>query len=159
MLLSEEEIRRLVARYLGEAGRARPDDELDWKSLSTASAVCQLAIALRDPRLYEEATALRRGGLNDLKRIDVDVAQRYLEFGDPETALAKLSEMAEAKRLQNLDLFAECYRRLGRRDEPVTMRDSCRNSGSGMGGSRGFGGGWRTSSGRGERRRDCRSRA
>jgi len=120
ILLSEEEIRRLVARYLGDAGPARPDDdELDWTSLSAASSVCQLAIALRDPRLYEEARSARRGGLNDLQRIDV--AQRYLEFGDPETALAKLSEMAEPKRLECLDLFAECFGRLGRRDEQVAI--------------------------------------
>lgn len=120
ILFSEAELRTLAAQSLDEARKARPEvNGRDWQALSGATTASQLAIALKDPGLYEEAITAVGGSLNDIQRIDV--AKRYLEFGDAETALARLSELADGGSTERLDLFAECYGRLGRVREQIAI--------------------------------------
>jgi len=123
ILFPEEKLRRMIAAYLAEARKyPREGDRLDHEALSASVNAMQIAVALRDPHLYEEGMVIVGGSLNDHQRIDV--ARKYLEFGDPEGALTKLSEMTKADGFDRLDLLAECYAKLGRVADQVGILES-----------------------------------
>src|SRR5881397_3358231 len=113
----------MFAGYLAEAGKhPREGNRPNHDALSASVNAMQIAVALRDPRLYEEATVAVGGSLNDHQRIDV--ARKYLEFGDPEGALAKLSEMSKVDGFDRLDLLEECYGKLGRVSDQIGILES-----------------------------------
>jgi hypothetical protein len=119
-LLSEHELRRLVAHFEDDARQARPGRKgFDFRALSAWSGIGLLALALRDPRLYERAAKMGRDNLNDLQL--VDVARRYLEFGDAETAVSRLQAMADRDNPERLDLLARSYDQLGKGDEQIEV--------------------------------------
>jgi len=123
ILFPEEKLRGMIGGYLAEARRQRREgDRLNHDALSASVNAMQIAVALRDPRLYEEATVTVGGSLNDHQRIDV--ARKYLEFGDPEGALAKLSEMSKVDGFDRLDLLEECYGKLGRVADQIGILES-----------------------------------
>lgn len=123
ILFSEEKLRSMFAGYL-EVAREHPreGDRLNRDALSASANAMQIAVALEDPRLYEEATVTVGGSPNDHQRIDV--ARRYLEFGDPEGALARLSEMTNTDGFDRLGLLAECYGKLGRVADQIGILES-----------------------------------
>lgn len=120
ILFSEEELRALVADALAHARRPQPaPGSRDDEAFSAWVSASQLALALRDPRLYEEAILVSGRGMNDVQRMDV--ARRYLEFGDPETAIARIQEASRPDDVDRLGLLADCYERLGRKEEQARV--------------------------------------
>lgn len=119
ILFSEAELRAMAAEYLAKAHRPAFGRRNDEESFTASVVASQLGVALRDPKLYEKATANRRGSLNDLQRLGV--TKRYLEFGDPEGALKHLSIMKEPNEPECLELAAECHAALGSIDEQVRV--------------------------------------
>jgi len=136
LLLSEEELRRLAQGFetrarpgpqarSDTAGGAEPGDDagagpqqrdpggraLDRDRSSACIHLSMVAEALEDPVLYERAITLLSGSVNELQM--VDVARHYLEYGQPDEAVARLEGIAGGRGTDALSLLAEAHGRLG----------------------------------------------
>ncbi len=132
--LSELELRRLAKMYEEEAvppparegparkGKGKPGDievsahwdgsDRDWEALGAASAMGQVAVALKDAALYEKSLRIRSPQLNTLQAMDV--AKQYVAFGPVEKAIPLLEFAGSDDRsLGQLDLLVEAYEKLG----------------------------------------------
>jgi len=118
ILLSEHELRRLARRYEADALGARRDvDGFCDDAFSARVRLGLVAEALRDPVLYERSVTPRGQDLNGLQRIDI--ARHYLEFDQPERAIAHCESAGDRGGLDRWILLAECYGRMGRKDEQI----------------------------------------
>lgn len=112
-LLSEHELRRLARRF-----------EDDWRAatdsksarLAASARLGMVAVALRDPRLYERSYSLDGRALNDLELLDV--ARQYLRLGHAQEAIQRLRQVS-GRSFERLDLLAECYEQTGQRTERI----------------------------------------
>jgi len=127
--LSELELRRLAKMYEENAGAppirkgkgtssdievsvSSDNFERDWEARSAATAMGQVAEALKDAALYEKSLRIFSPRLNTIQA--TEVAKKYVAFGPAEKALSLLEfAQSDARDLGQLDLLATVYEKLG----------------------------------------------
>jgi chemotaxis protein histidine kinase CheA len=99
MLLSEEQLKQLAWRYEGEIRQAQKKHvekgRINMESLSGRVALGSIAMALKDPVLYEHSVLMDSPQPNDLQKKSIIAV--YIEFNQPDKALHWLNTDWESR--------------------------------------------------------------
>lgn len=118
-LLEEAGLRRLVARFEEVAERAESDRPQGqrWPVLDGWVEIALLARALRDPALHESAVTRLGGRARGMPQREI--AEFYLECGDPAGALEFLERSPKSSNDPDWSLRARCHAALGQREAQI----------------------------------------
>ena len=115
LLLSPDELRTLYERYEVELRASiKTEGEPNVSGFRSLARMEQIAIALKEPELYEKAMRTLSPAPNELQL--VAVAQQYLAFGRPKRVVELLESADFDKRYSDYDrnrLLDEAYAALG----------------------------------------------
>jgi len=124
-LLREEELRALAARFENDArrtmGAAVAGQVERYRVFGASCAMGLVAVALRDPKLYEQSILVHSPQPNSLQ--ENDIAKQYLSCGNGAGALRWLvGPCGENARSERFNLMDRAYELLGDRERQIEIR-------------------------------------